>query len=198
MSYCDVAEAFDNPLRKQLEQFENENNINNYKQYIQGEHNYKDNNPSYFDAQGDLKAETSIESLKNDTFDDDSSFDISSDSFSTDLKSYASSSSDISNNIMHDYSHEYYIRNYINYMFYSDDHKLSKKDINNINDHVRKCKFCKDETLLRMNGKNKTTSKVDKIINLSNIKYDIKEIVIIVLIGIIIIFILDMFFKLRK
>lgn len=197
MSYCDVDEAFNNPLRKQLEQFEN-NSIDHYKKYIQGEDNYEQDKQSYFDTQGDLIRETSLNSLKNDSFSDDSSFDLSNDSLSTDLKSYSSSSSDISNKSMHDYSHEYYIRNYINYMFYLDDNKLSKKDINDINDHIRKCKFCKDETLLRMNGSISNNQKSNKIINLPNINYDIKEIVIIVLIAIIVIFILDMFFKLRK
>ena len=180
MSFCTVGEAFDNPLRQQIDKFEREHNKNNIFPTQQDE--------SYFDVNG-----TNISNLK--TTDGSGSSFLSSDSEFTDSKftnsdnsSFYSSETNVkgnkSNKNIHDYSHEYYVQNYIKYMFFLENSNLSKNEVKNIQEHIRTCNFCKNETLLRMKS-NETTN----IMDFENIK----ELTIIILVAVIIIILIILF-----
>lgn len=168
MSYCEMDEAFNSPLKKQLDALDNKDQ-------------------SFFSAQGNLTGGTDINDLDTTTL---PSVDMSFDSSFSDTNSYATNKTSSSMLSLKDHSHEYYIRNYINYMYFSGDSKLSKKELNNIHDHIRTCKFCKDETLIRIHGKVETKNNT-MIDNYIPSKINSKDILIFIAITIIILFIIN-------
>lgn len=250
--FSDINEAYeDHPLRQQLKDFEKDqykqsliNSINeeqrvynNYNdehsnQYQNNNQPYPNNNQPYITTQGNVesinKQGTRIADLRKDK-DDSSLGSILDDSlFSSEEASMESSLSN--DTIVHkkksynmkDRTHEYYIRNFIR--DFGDDNStlLPKHEYEDTYDHIKTCKYCKDEIKLRMNGNDIKSNvqheptivdksndhpkkHIDKHYNKNNqIKSylsgnnDMKEIAVVVLIGIVIIFLLDLFAKISK
>ena len=191
---------------------------------------YPNSSQSFITAQGDVesfKKGTKISDLRKDN-DETSLGSILDDSlFSSEEASMESSFSNdtlISHKTpysMKDRTHEYYIRNFIKDFGDNNSISLSKSEYNDTYDHIKTCKYCKDEIKLRMNGSGEkishhiVQSNNNKNLPIANspLKYpkneksitsylsannDIKEIVVVVLIGIVIIFVLDLFSKISK
>ena len=240
--FCGLNEAFEaDPLKKQLKEFEQEQ----YKQHVlnsvnkdQRIYNNITNNtiePSYYDAQGDItkcnKQGTTIKDLKKQqpkdesslgSLLDDSMFSSEGTSLGSILMDDTLTPTQHSVTKIKDRSHEYYIRNFIKDFGDMESKSLSKSEYTDTYDHIKTCKFCKNEIKLRMNytASNTNTNNPIKITNLpiasnDTIKNqnqlepfgsfsllsnntDIKEIVVIVLIGIVIIFLLDLCTKINK
>jgi len=222
--FCGVTEAFNSPLKQQIEEMEKENRINEYKQKMIQEVNNDRNNNSvgidFFTAQGDMYQGTPIKNLDNNSLDTSSFFSDSEgfESLPSSMTQLTDSSlkktlPNKSDNIEHmvDHSHEYYLRNFLGQTIGGD--KITDHNTyNDICDHVRTCKYCKDEINLRISGKEAFSSIPSKIENkpepkqhiehfnaneLVN-KSNIKEVIIIIVIGISIVFIIDLFIRIRK
>jgi len=223
MSFCTVDEAFNNSLKKQIEEHE-QNRINNKKHLINSVENnyesleapkhvdYRKLNKSYFDTQGDLNG-TKISDLKNNIndnyslgsladsqsyFSDDSSLLDDSLSLATLPTNITGSTIDTYNSAIQDRSHEYYIRLFLNSITGINDNNLSKSAYKDAHEHVKTCKFCKDEIKLRLGDNN---IDIDEA-SIQNNKYinddDMKKVIIVIFGGILLIFIIDFFVKINK
>lgn len=232
--YCTVNEAFDNPLKQQMEQLINENNIKNYRgelgkniesyqqkyglnpphtidpnktpNYNPSNEIYPDANLDFFTTQGNYTKNnndisgTKISDLRRDEnkyYDDMSILDSNySDMFKSEEK--------------HQYSHNHYINKFFNSIIDdpSDVASMASSQDDELYDHIKKCKYCRTQINKKMklhyNKKNKIVKKKNSKI-IKNIKsndkifgYDVKEIIIIIVISVIIIFILDLLVKIGK
>lgn len=223
MMYCAVDEAFDNPLRQQMKQLENEKNNNKHKEALMKnvENEQKNNNlqpphfngenytvqhpeynPSYFNAQGDLEDDTKgtlISQLQND---DDDEFD--------DDKFSMNTASDFFDNYQKDkkkkkvkHSHSYYIKCFIDKLTNEEDLSIGSfsSGDSGVFDHVKSCKYCRMMVNQKMKNNNQPTLPPSPKIDRKNDKimgYDLKEVAIIILIGVIIIFILDLLVRIGR
>jgi hypothetical protein len=187
MMYSTVYEAFDNPTKKDnilQEVSENQNKFNN------NNNNPKEptpldvpqHAPGFFTAQGNLYG-TSINDLHNNDSEDDS--------FS--LPSILSNSTEHNKK----FSHEYCVSNFVN--------SITKDDSSNIGsvyDHIKNCKQCRDQ--IRQNIKQQIEQKKEKFTVKGEQQvptffgYDLKEIALIVIAGIILICILDLIVKVGR
>jgi len=232
MNYCAVEEAFDNPLNKQIKEYEdNKNNYinkitktveDNQKEYNNEEYinngiiEYPKFIPSYFNAQGDFESDnvnkngTSIKDIKNKDIKNKELEELSLDGSigtgsigsildDSDINSQKSESLSLSNI----YDHQYYINEFINY--FTKENESIKSSNTHILNHISKCKICKNSInkIIKKNKKDKIEgfnigNVKDMISKKINTGYEIKEIVIIILIGIVIIFLMDLFVKLGK
>lgn len=105
----------------------------------------------------------------------------------------------------HKIDHDYHIKKFIQ-QFIDDNDMISmtssQDDI--IYDHVKKCKYCKSQIATKLkdyyNKKNKKIEsfKPSSILPKKIMGYSVKEIIIVILIGICIIFLLDLFVKIGK
>lgn len=186
------------------------------------EMSYPDMYPAFFTAQGDYapgnsKFGTSIQDLKE-TFNDDDSFSISDviDSTYSD-DSYPKEKKKI--------DHAYYIDKFIKDI--SDDTELQSNgscDNNDVYNHIKICKYCKlkiNERLKKIASTNQIKISKDESKQIQNSNstkisehfsstdstqfkfteifgYDLKELIIIILAGIILIFVLDLLVKIGK
>lgn len=214
MQYCAVDEAFDNPLRQQMKQLENEKNNNKQKEalirtveteqknnnlqppHFNGENNnvqHPEYTPSYFNAQGDLQDDnqgTLISQLQEDEqFDDQISLNTISDFYDKIKKKK--------------HSHAYYIKCFIDKLTNEEDLSIGSFSSNdsNVFDHVKTCKYCRMIINQKMKedkhpsppNSPKLERKQDRIAG-----YDLKEIAVVILIGIIIIFVLDLLVRIGR
>ena len=100
------------------------------------------------------------------------------------------------------YSHNYYIKKFLQDI--SDDGdtlSLTSSQDDVVYEHIKKCKYCK--TQINKNLKQQIQKKPEsviypKILPTTILGYDIKEIIIIILVGICLIFVLDLFVKIGK
>jgi hypothetical protein len=235
--YCGVDEAFENnPLGQQLKELEREqykqsliNSVGKEQRIYSAQNDYTSGNNynkshPFFTAQGDInntKKESKESKAKDSLFNDSLFSDALSEELSFDTSLLSDKSSTLSDEInngrkqsskrkthninMVDHTHEYYIRNFIKDV--KDIESLTSNK-NDIYDHVKTCKYCKGEIMLRINGNNKehnvvqkeqtkTTTENNNINSSLNIN-NTKEIGIMVLIGIVIIFLLDLFVKVSR
>jgi len=225
MSYCNVDEAFNNSLKKQIEEYETDriNNKNDLIKSIENGNNtpldYRKLNTTYFDTQGDLSATkgTRISDLKKTDIDNYSLGSLAESYFSDDSSLLDDSSSLLtlptnlsSNESMNikDRSHEYYIRIFLSSITGLGEHKLPKSSYKDAHEHVKTCKYCKDEIKLRLGGSDDNYNNVlgndnvlestnDSIIKMIN-DVDLKKMVIIIFIAILIIIILDFFVRINR
>lgn len=179
------------------------NNINQYHTMV----------PAYFTAQGDYNTKgpyyvsgatggTSINELKNNTHDDYDSLSL--------LDSDLSEESTL-NVKPKKINHEYCINKIIK-GFIEDQDTLSLASSQNDEEykHVKTCKYCKTKINQRMRKYYKTQETTDQKIqqkqkedireyfDVDNLGYDLKELLIIILAGIILIFVLDLLVKIGK
>ena len=236
--YCHVNEAFDTSFNKQLDKFNS----------IQDKIVRCNQNPSFFDLQGDFKREkgTCIKDLPNQqtniseecnpesilSFPSiEQSFDDSLDSLDFKLKELIDDP-----NKKQKINHKYYINQFIhNIADDTSDISSMTSGSDEAYNHIRSCKYCKSQINTKMKSyynnefKNKAINNnnqlnhnnnqlnnnnnnkfgltndniMDKVIGMSNVAktvkgYDVIEILLIILFGVFIIFILDLFVRLGK
>jgi len=189
--FSSISEAFDNPIKEQMNNY----NLGN------------DNYQSFINTQGDITNKhdvyqgTSLKSLENiqkeamDEFENDTLY---TDSF------------DMSDTIQKpQHSHQYYITNFLKTLNVNDDASdmeslFSSTDRDSeIMKHIRSCNYCRNSITNKINNDantyytEKPPAKKKNNFSILNKKlgYEFREIVIIILVGILVIFILDMFFR---
>jgi hypothetical protein len=222
MNYCAVTEAFDNSLRQQMSEYDknnksnnknNDNNIippdafDNYSDIdIQNHFNNNINQyhtmvPAFFTAQGDYTNKgpyfgTSINELKQNIPEESDNLSLLDSNFSED--------SNISIKIPKKLDHGYCINKMVNsLMDDSDTISLASSQNDDVYKHVKTCKYCKTKINEKMRNYYKpveTFKQDDKkeYLNINNLGYDLKELLIIILAGIILIFVLDLLVKIGK
>jgi len=221
MLYCAVDEAFDNPLSQQIKviekeqlrekhknelennvhQFYNNNNIqsttdfnNNISQYPQI------NEQPIFNAQGDYEEnEINYEGTKISDIEQKYNLNDETLSFLDSEETYKPPKK----------SHNYYIRKFMNSITEDGSDIISRTSSQDgeIYDHLKKCKYCRTQ----INNKLKNYYKKDIVVKTENKKiepknnntdilfgYNLKEIIIILIVGICIILLLDIFVKIGR
>jgi len=101
--------------------------------------------------------------------------------------------------------HDYHIKKFMQ-QFIDDNDMMSMTSSQDdvIYDHVKKCKYCKSQVATKIKNyydkknKNSETFKPTSILPKKIMGYSVKEIIIVILIGICIIFLLDLFVKIGK
>jgi len=218
--FSGVYEAFGHPIQNQIDKHIGKSIDYNDKYSAFDVYNNNNNNP-YFTVQGDMESRenikgTKISDLQVDESEIDSSdslFDeLSTNSTTPSLSSLPSVSSTSTLSVDHssiiDRGHEFYIRAFIKDYKDMESFRLSRKEYKDIYEHVKTCQYCKDEIKLRLNGKDVTVNKSqDHIINnkpkhnmIDNNITDnnLKELAVVILIGIVIILLLDFFTKIKS
>lgn len=211
--YCAVEEAFNNPTKgynKEKDKLFKQVTDNQIQFNPESEH-IKINNPkepsiipsnestqSFFTAQGDLNDGiygTSISELRDNNNDNDI--------FS--LGSIVSNNSNESKKI----NHEQCITRFVNQIINDNESLVSSRD-SQLYDHIKSCKYCKSQINNRLKKHSlvqKSDNIIEKEINNINEKqiisnnffgYSLKEILLIVLAGIIIICVLDLIVKMSR
>nr|QBK88355.1 MAG: hypothetical protein LCMiAC01_00190 [Mimivirus LCMiAC01] len=105
--------------------------------------------------------------------------------------------------------HDYYIKKFIQQIVDDDMMSMTSSQDNDVYDHIKKCKYCKSQINEKLkqhykNKKNPSTKPISQnIINPKStptkiLGYNIKEIIIIILIGLCSIFIFDLFVNIGK
>jgi len=163
---------------------------------------------TYFTAQGDLtedKKETLISDLKKKTDDNASSESLFSDDMS-DLKTKDTLTSMIDETVK--LNHDFCVNAFINNLN-ADSTSLdsgSSKLYNDVYGHIKKCKICKRKINEKISSdkikesfdQNYNNTDVSKYISPNYLGYDVKEILLIFLAGIILIFLLDLLVRIGK
>lgn len=203
MMFSAINEAFDNPIKEQINNYDLDNNNCNHNY----NHNYdqNDNYKTFFNAQGDMTDNlkmyqgTSIKSLQK--IQNEAIEEFEDDTLYTDTLSYTPPEE----NIYPQHSHQYYINKFLKTIDLNDDvsdlHSLlsSTDRDSEIMKHIRDCKYCKKIIIRKVNTveKKETEIKNNKKLDFINtaLGYEFREILIIILIGILIIFVLDLFFR---
>lgn len=258
MNYCAVTEAFDNSLRKQMADYEKNNN--NYKKKLAAD--YENNNnklippntfdnytdldinqqqtdpdnpiiqfpnvyPAFFTAQGDYSSKgpyfgTAISDLQEDKETNDTNMmeDMSLlDSYSDEsfLDKSTSKKKNKSNKKTKDLDHQYCIDKIVKTLIDEPDAvslASSNDDINYVYKHVKTCSYCKSKINKTINNqcnlsgyakdmKNSLTGhnpyELKECFESSqNVGYGFKELLIIILGGVVLIFIMDLLVKIGK
>lgn len=199
--------------------FDNYNDIDIQHQYINNSNDYKQAYPAFFTAQGEYENKdkqcenkdkyfgTSINDLK-----DNESLDANISFCDSDLSHDSSLSSKPKPKLTHDFC----INKMINSLT-EDQDTLSiasskNEELNKeIYNHVKSCKHCKNKINEKMREQYKSKLNTENIINdidkkedikeyftTQTLGYDLKELMIIILAGIVLIFILDLLVKIGK
>lgn len=192
MMFSAINEAFNNPIKEQINNYDLNNDNNHHK---------------FFNAQGDVTDNpniyqgTSIKSLEN--IQQEAMKEFEDDTLYTDSILDIPDIRDDTPN----HSHQYYISHFLSTLNINDDVSdlqslLSSTDRDSeIMKHIRSCKYCKKKITDRLQDINQEQKIEDKT---KHVKFDIfnnkfgyefREILIIILIGILIIFVLDLFFR---
>jgi len=195
--------------------FKDPNSIDNDEESLQGynsnfniQQNYvTDNAHPFFTTQGDFnkigykndpriyqKQKGSTLSEVQQRLDDNDSISLS------DLDSVSEDNNSIkeSKKIM---PHKYYIKKFIQNIVDDDIMSMTSSQDEDVYHHLNSCKPCRtqiNQKLKSYHNKQKTKSKERKIVQYNSFNSDIKEIIVVILVGIIIIFIIDLFVKIGK
>lgn len=217
MSFCNIEDAFDNPLQKQIQEMQNMKaqtqkniiDVNNAHHKFDLAPPYQDLNQSddysnLLDPQYATKmpSETTIDELKNGMysesqsyFSQDPSLDMNSD-FSIPSKYSVPSeldkkSYDInSNDTTSINSHGAVVNKFINELSINKSSKLSTTESNKIFNHLHNCKKCKKDIHNKLSGK--------KNIKATDLYSNYKSIILNIILGIIALYVLDSCVKLGK
>lgn len=176
MMYCSVDEAYNNAQ---------DDNIDLGGQIIMDEHCKVSNPNGFISAQGDMEDNkfmgTPLSKIKqdDDTFDD----------FSLETE--------VPKRNTTKYSHQYYIKQFLSGM-QDDDFSCGKTQDPSIYDHVRTCKYCRVQIKKSLNSKTCDKAIIENFEGTTYFGYNFKELVIILVIGVIIIMILDLLVKIGR
>lgn len=175
--------------------------------------NYPNHQSSFFTAQGDYLSNrgTKITDLNiTDKYTDEYTMPSYDESLSLLDSDYLDSNDIAQTENKPQYSHNYCINKFISSITNNNDSLSILSDENNgIYDHIKQCKYCRTQINLKMknfynkpqkNNKNEITNFIENFDVLSEkiIGYEFKDVLIIILIGIIIIFLLDFFVKIGR
>ena len=213
MNYCAMDEAFNNSLKKQNSNNNNNNNLippNTFDNY--GDIDVNNNNnifPAFFTAQGDYADKgpyfgTDVKDLKNTIVTPESEYDNLS--FLDNKLSEESYMFPVTK--PKKLNHSFCISKMVKSLLEdSDTYSMASSDNNGVYSHVRKCKYCKTKINERMkeyhlqnnyNINQKENETVFEYFDMAHIGYNLKEILIIILAGIVLIFILDLLVKIGR
>ena len=224
MMYCAINDAFNNLPSSHKKNnngpdaFDNYNdiNINNNKPNIDNDY------PAFFTAQGDYSAQffgTTINQLKdNNILTDSDSFTIIDSDYSS--ESLFDHKLSLANNRLppeptilkkldknsksKKIKHEYYVDKMVKCLLEDQESVASSNSNNYVYQHVKSCKICKGQVNKKMKDHFLPELQVIQVNTVKNenfgsmLGYDLKEILIIILAGIILIFILDLLVKIGK
>lgn len=161
---------------------------------------------AFFNAQGDYEDEnygTSIEKLKEKQMESEDNFTFSDFTLETE-------ESKVNKKKGTKHTHSFYISYFLDKFLHDDMASLvssHQKDDDEVFEHIKQCKYCRSKVNEEMKDYyQQEISKVDeqppivkeRSFSPINFGYDIKEIVVIILVGICIIFILDLFVKIGR
>jgi hypothetical protein len=94
------------------------------------------------------------------------------------------------------YTHDYYISSFLDGIY------NNRQGQSKVYHHVSNCNYCKTVIKQKMSGTTQIVPQIPQKINVSSspivISDDVKDILIVVIVGIVLIFILDLFIKIRK
>ncbi len=169
---------------------------------------------SFFSAQGDLNG-TSVDQLRDQqgaaVFDDMTTFDTRSDTIDLSMLESEESASLPSLKSYHKpkRSHNYYIKKFISRMMDEEDMmSMASSQDDDVWQHVQKCKYCRTQVsdhfkimhtpMSEYSEEPEKPNVVDKIKTTRIGGYDLKEIMVMIIVGICFIFMLDVFFKLGR
>jgi hypothetical protein len=151
-------------------------------------------NHSFFTAQGDLSENKEVNNYPKTNY--------VSNPYSDDIDFY----DDLSIKSKQ-INHNYCIKKFVDNIVYDDDLRTLDSYDDEIYDHLKSCKYCRSQINIKLKERmiyNNTKNDETKIIaktehfSLESYGYDLKEITIIILAGILLIFILDLLVKLGK
>jgi hypothetical protein len=188
MIYCAIDKAFDNHLT---------HNFDNYAE-IDIKADSKTDQPAFYTAQGGYSAGvcqgTTIGELKKNIAEHESMvMTDSSDSFFDYKEEIKPKKVD----------HAYYIEKFVKNLVDSETNSMASSNNNSIYKHVKSCKFCKNKVNERLRDyyAPKSEPRIENehfSLGFDGGGYDIKELIIIILGGIFLIFILDLLVKIGK
>lgn len=220
MMYCNVDEAYNFQSRKN----NNKNNMilpSSFDTYneidIQNHFNNNINNntiPAYFTTQGNYNNDTYQGTSINDLINKNQVLDDSDSSSFFDSEVYNVKNKKNKNKKV-DMSHEYCINKVMGDLIYDNSSLISsqnKSENNEVYKHARSCKYCKNKINEKIKSyycNNNINEKIqimeikqDKNLNeyfsIESFGYSLKELLIIILAGIILIFILDLLVKIGR
>ncbi|ARF09390.1 hypothetical protein Indivirus_1_13 [Indivirus ILV1] len=223
MIYCGINEAFNCSQIPKSEPNNNSETFDNYSNVSINNNNkcdITDDNifPAFFTAQGDYSLQGPYKNKNNGTtvgqlrdenkITDSDSFSLLDSEFSNDSL-FDPSILKMKNQKKKKISHEYYIDKMVKSLLEDNDSNPSivSSQNNRVYNHVKSCKFCKAKINEKMKKHFKNEQPKELIIpskketfdviNL-DLGYDLKEIIIIILAGIILVFILDLLVKIGK
>jgi hypothetical protein len=198
MQFSALDSPSDNALKDQLNQYDNLNtDFDNFNDLKINNNNNTPNNmhyPSFFNAQGDYEsnAGTTINQLKN-------NISIAEDTFSLDSTITAPSipKPKPQKNV---YDHDYYASKFARDMMTTDLESLMSNN-DKVYKHVKSCKICKQKVKGLM--KDQYCPDILPQVNVEHfdgniIGYDIKELILIILGGIILIFVFDLLVRVGR
>lgn len=210
-----MPDTFDNYTDIDIQKYQYNDNNNNMDQM-----GHMPLYPAFFTAQGDYSTQgpyygTSINELKGDNITlDEGSLSILDSEYS-DESLFDPSIIKKTPEPKKKVDHEYYINKTLKSLL--DDHdshslsSLASSQNNYIYKHVRSCKYCKDKINKKMkehfqpdttkSSQSKNINKngdIKEYFNVTNLGYDLKEILIIILAGIILVIILDLLVKIGR
>ena len=208
--------------------FDNYSDIDVSQKYNGNEYNQMDQElyPAFFTAQGDYSTQgpyygTTINELKGENISMDDSLSILDSDYSDDslfdpsimknMKNMKNNKSQPKKKIDHDYYINKTIKSLIEDQDSNSLSSLASSQNNYIYHHVRSCKYCKDKINEKMKehfkpeisksiqkNNNNKPSDIKEYFDMTNLGYDFKEILIIILAGIVLVFILDLLVKIGK
>lgn len=213
MLYCPLDEASNKSFKNKIEQYDTMNKFENFDNYTDIKINY----PSYFSAQGDYTtkdAGTTINQLKNNYNDDNEINNNQSliDSLSFDNDTNFSDDITIASKFKkRPLDHDYCVNVITKELLNNGDGSLMSSHNGQIYKHVKSCAICKSKVKQIM--KEQYCNKDDNIVRNNDIEhfnmdvtnkensivgYDVKELVLIILGGIILIFIFDLLVRMGE
>jgi len=176
MNYCGVGEAFDNPLSEQLKNYDNCVN----QSFFSAQGDYSRN------QQGEVKG-TSIKDLQNNGTEEEISLP---DSFSTDEHNQV---------IDHDQCINHFVKDFLQNQ---DNISTGSSLDTNVYKHIKICKYCKNKINEIVNGTQrrqiKPQTEENHEVEKTMFGYNMKELLLIILLPIILIFIFDLLVKIGK
>jgi hypothetical protein len=208
--------------------FDNYSDIDVHQKYLGNEYNNDFNQmnpvnqvpqyPAFFTAQGDYSTKgpyygTTINDLKGDNISIDDSLSILDSDYSDDSLFDPSIMKNKTPETKKKIDHNYYINKTIKSLLEDQDShsfsSLASSQNNYIYKHVKSCKYCKDKINKKMKEHfiPEISKPIQQITNnpdikeyfdMTNLGYDLKEILIIILAGIVLIFILDLLVKIGR
>jgi len=205
MIYCSVDEAFNKNLTDMYSKnpHRNEQFFNSQGDLENSQHNTYDMSQMNGTTIKQLKDNSSLASLETSfapSINDISYDDMSRGKPATTTEYKMHNRPEPRTNSSTQMKHEYCIKRFVDSIIYNDDVRTVDSSDDEIYNHIKDCKYCKTQINTKMKHYYiaKTEPKIQEHFDEGSGEYSIKEIMIIVIIGILLIFVIDLLVKLGK